>query len=171
MKPLSPTLDSNWERRLSGETTHAIGKQFGPQQRQETLQKSLPTCTYVITSPCPELLQTMLDRLRWKGRAVYSGVLQGQANLVEPGKKQVSMLTLKTLVQNGTLFMTIGGAVTEIKSMLLSMSFVEVSTSHTYSDGWTDTQYLWKLKEEADLFEQHKFGSLQTWIPVNGTQI
>ena len=63
----------------------------------------------------------------------------------------------------------LGGAVTEIRRMLLSMNFEVQSTLHTYSGGLTDIRSSWKLKEEADLFVRNGSGSQATWIPVNGT--
>lgn len=118
----------------------------------EPLQAFPVTYLYVITMHCEELAQTTYDQLVWSELFQYFGVELELGSHVEPGKKRVWKLTLKTPTANF-------GMVTKVTDMLSLMNFAEESQSVTYLDGSIGIQSLWKSKDPASPYVHARFGS------------
>lgn len=92
------------------------------------------------------------DQLVWSELFQYFGVELELGSHVEPGKKRVWKLTLKTPTANF-------GMVTKVTDMLSLMNFAEESQSVTYLDGSIGIQSLWKSKDPASPYVHARFGS------------
>lgn len=105
----------------------------------------------------------MLAQLEWSEALLSSGVQLEQESLVGLGVKPEWTLTVKIRCPSF-------GADTELRDMLLSMSFEEESRSVMYFGGSIDILSTWKLKDQVFHCLPKKFGSLQTCILDNGIQ-
>nr|QTE03325.1 MAG: replication-associated protein [Motacilla cinerea Circoviridae sp.] len=157
----SPTRNLNLE--LSPSCGHArpTGIKSGMQQEAETSWLSLPMyevlnfneCNVIVTSE--EFDQILPSLSQWNVQFTYFGAIPVLENPAGHGMRRVSLLTLKVQVQNS-------GMVTKIKSMLLSMNLEEISASLTCYDGWTDTPFWLKPKDQASYCLLAQSGSHQT---------
>lgn len=140
-----------------------IGIQSEKKRKLETLTPSPQMFIYGIIMDSKESLKTMYDRLLWSEPVQYFGAQLEQAKVTAPGKKPVFKLTLRIRLRNG-------GMDTEIKNMLSSMNFEELSTSRMYLDGSTSILSRWKLKVVKPPCVLPSFGSLQISTQSIGTQ-
>jgi hypothetical protein len=106
---------------------------------------------------------TTMHQLQWSAAALSIGATLELASQGLLGMKPVWTLTLKIPIPNT-------GAVTEVSNMLSSTNFVAVSMSHTYSAGWIVIRSQWKLKGEVSHYVHGPFGSLPTYVLMDGTQ-
>jgi len=155
---------SAWERSLRTEIQQSAGNRLDHRLSLAIWKRSLPTFTYVIISHCGESLLTFYDRYLWFDPALSSGDLPLLESHEQPGTKLVYVLTLKIPVPSG-------GAATQVRKLLSSMNFVELSTWPTSSGGWTGILSRWRLKEEQDHCAQQNFGSPQTSSQSSGTRM
>lgn len=97
--------------------------------------------SYGLKVIVPSVLSEAISRrlTQWFVHASCFGVLQERVNRREPGRKQETVLTLNLHDPNS-------GMVTSMKNMLSSMNLEEISTLGTFSPGWTDIPYEWRLK-------------------------
>jgi hypothetical protein len=112
----------------------------------------LPRFTFDITGPYELLQQIMLRLSLWRELSNAFMVRLEQEKQEEHGKKQEAKRILKILVANS-------GVAMEVKMLLLSTNFAEVSTSHIYCDGWIDIQSEWKQRELVCHYPRQDFGS------------
>ena len=119
------------------------------------------TYMYVAIINSLELQPTMLYLEELNACVTSFGGLLELANLAEPGMKRATWHMLKIRVPNG-------GVGTRVNRMLLLMNFVDLSISHTCSDGWIVTQCLSKQKGLVVPFLLKEYGSLQMCLPKNG---
>lgn len=138
-----------------------ILKQIGLLSRKMLSKEELTTCPqmslFAITIPSKELLQIILFQLQWSALAMSIGAGLELERVEKPGMKAVWILILKIQELNG-------GAATDLKKLLLLMNFEGPLTSHICFDGWTVTQYQWKLKVDRFLSMPKQFTSPPTKI-------
>jgi len=105
--------------------------------------------------------KTTCSHSPWKESVLCSGVPRTQARLIARGKKREFMRTLKIHAPSS-------GTVTEDKSMLSSMSSLEMSPSPIYSRGSTSTRLSLKPRVAVNVSAPSEFGSPVMWIHDNG---
>lgn len=138
-----------------------IGDLCWSQQRLAPTLKFRRMSWYVIIAPSTGSLLILRNLLSLKDSASsFMGSLVS-ANQNELGMKQAPMLILSA---RGPNF----GVVTEVNQMLSSMSFEEVSTLATCSDGWIDILSEWRLKDPLECSWHASSGSPQTYTQENG---
>lgn len=101
------------------ETKLPIGDESELLPYKELLMKCHPTYTFVVTTNCEELVSTICDRLLLNELVKYSGAKLEQASQDVPGMKPGLTRILKIPALSG-------GAVTQVRFMLLLMNFAEV---------------------------------------------
>jgi len=168
MTPPSQELGLNLEQNPSIEAQIRIGKPLEVVPNQVTLTQSQPMYMLDVITNSEGSGQIILDLLQLNEKYLCSGVSLAVASLEGPGQRQVWTHSLK--IQTAS-----SGMGTVVKSMLLLMNFVELSTFHICSDGSTDIQLSLKLKEARLYLEQRRSGLLpisilesgtMTWIPL-----
>jgi len=128
------------------------GIKSGNLLKEEILMRSPHRYVFKVIELSEQSMQTLRNQLEWSDSALYFGVKLELVSRGVLGMKQEWMLILKI---PGPSF----GAVTEVKKMLLSMNFEEVSMSRTSYDGWIDIQLLWKLKAGRMCMSPQRYGS------------
>ena len=162
-KPLCPEPDLNKEENRSTAPLPPIGNLSGNLPWPETIPPSPPMYEYVVSISSLESALDLREGLRANVPFPYSMVRLDLENPEERGRKPRLKLTLRILDPSG-------GMAIRVNQLLLSMNFVEVSTSRTYSDGLIDIQCLWKQKEEVSRLSARKFGSQAICTQTTGTQ-
>lgn len=150
--PPSPTFgrttplledDSTLEASPSNVTPRLIGSPSGSPQSPGLSFPSPPTSELLVIGPLSKLGQITTSLNQWSELAQCSGVLLELGNLAGLGPKAVWKLSVRIPTQNS-------GAVTRVKAMLSWMNFEVESTSLTFSDGSTVTQYVLKSRVRHD---------------------
>lgn len=155
--PVSPVPSSSSVHYHSEETPPLTGNKCEPTPSPGIWIPSRQTSTYVVTTNCVELATTISNQLQWSEPVQFSGAQLQLVSHVEHGKKQAFRLMLK--IQEPS-----GGTDTWAKRMLSLTNLEDPSISHTFSDGWIDTQYVWKTKVDHCHCLPLIFGSRPTWI-------
>ena len=156
--------NSSWVNSRSEETLPQTGIKSEIVPSPETFLAFRQMSTYVVTTNCVELARTICNQLQWSEPVQYSGAEVEVVSRVALGKKLVTRLILRIPEPNG-------GTDTWAKKMLSLMNSEAPLTSHTFSDGWIDTQYEWKTKVLHCHCVPEPFGSRLTWTPDCGTPI
>jgi len=141
----SPEASSSSDLSPSIRQAKRIGSWYGKPHVLDEYWKSVQILEFSITGPCDVLLVTIRPLSKLCEHAGSTGVNLELVSLEGPGKKQLSLLTLKVQELNF-------GMATKVKSVLCSMNFVEGSTYHTYCDGLTVTHVEWKSRDPQCLF-------------------
>lgn len=152
---------SSLEPPPSAEISPPIGIWSDVKPLPETLKKSPAIYTFVVTINSNELYKTISNQLLLYAQSKSSGELQVQVRATMLGTRRAYSLTVKIPEQSG-------GVVTEVKSMLFWMNFVEILPSVTCYAGWTDIRSLWKPKEDQFRWSQTASGSPVTSILESG---
>ncbi|AXH75877.1 MAG: replication-associated protein [Cressdnaviricota sp.] len=126
--------------RLSNEVTVRIGMQSLPPRKIAGSLTSLQMFTYDIMGTSSELVLSAVNHLVSCGVLLSTGDQPVLESLEGPGTKRLWTHTQKIPALSS-------GMDTTVKRTLLLMSFVGLSESLTYSDGWTDIQCWWKSKD------------------------
>jgi len=140
MTPISMVRDLNWEPSRIDETQRQIGTLFGNKQLPVTYWPLKRPFEFNIIGHSVRSVQTILTLLLSNVKSLSTMDLQALESLGEPGKKQRGLLILRILDPSS-------GMDIEIKNMLCSTNFEEVSTSPIYFDGLIGTQFLWRSRE------------------------
>jgi len=146
MTPQSLEHGLNWESNQSYDHQEPIGTEFGTAQRLESWNPFLLQSEYKVTLTYDASGAILRNLLRWNVHVTYFGALQELVKADEHGLKPAWMLILRAPLPNSGTVTTIPDMV-KLINQLLSMNFEEKSEFHTYSGGWTVTQYVWKPKE------------------------
>ena len=136
----SPEPPSHWEHDQCNAIELPIGMPYLQLPSQVPWTEYPQMWSFDATVTYEELPPTICNLLGWFGKSGYFVVQLGRVNQEEPGRKQAWQLTLKILTPSS-------GTVIDSMNMLSSMNLEEVSRSAICSDGWTDIQSSWKLKE------------------------
>lgn len=160
-------------RNMSGSLTHELenplsleyddsdvippptGLLCGRMQSLETSTIFPRTYLYDITVTSSRFALQVYSRLLWSDLVKSTGAELLLESHTAPGMKPASTLTLKIRVRNF-------GMVTQIKDMLLWMSFEELSTFVIFLDGSTGTRSEWKSRVPPFLSHAPSSGSLRT---------
>jgi len=143
--------------------TPTTGNLCGSSLLLEAYERSPLRYEFRAIGPCGQSARTIYARWQWSECVAFSGGKLVLVRREEPGKMLAYLATLKIPEPSF-------GMVTEAKTMLLSMSFAEQSTSATYCDGVTVIRSLWRLKETASLSQQRILHSHPTYTPDYGFQ-
>jgi len=156
--------DSFWDPDLSTGEAQETGRSNGYWQSLGTWNNAIRQYEFCITDPCVQFLVTMQSQLLSYVQQKSIGVQLELGNLDEHGMKQDCWsLTLRI---PGPSF----GVATEVRQMLLSMNFEEVSTYPISLDGLTDIQSEWNSKDHLPVYVPKDSGSRATFIPESGIQ-
>ena len=157
-KPIRRNSVTDWES-----VWYIVIKLEGPPPSPEYWKKSLPMYAWYLIGPYAPLKRTMTSLWPWLESLPYFGVEQVLESRIEQHLKLVHMLTIR--IQDPS-----SGVVTNLNQIVLSMNFVELSTSLISLDGSTDIHYMWKQKGHQLRTVLPTTGSLPTSIPLDGTQ-
>lgn len=155
---------SSLERYLSTDQSNVTGNGSGISPQEEIFQLSLLRSEFKVIGPSVQSLQTLLNQLEWNEVVKSSGVAVELASRGVLGVKLVPMLILRILEPSF-------GVDTEIRSVLSSMNFEEVSMSDTFSDGWTATLSLWRSKDPPPYSGRQDIGLPPIYPQRPGTPI
>jgi len=139
-KPESQEPSLSSESSQSDAMSQQTGTESGSTPSLEMYSPSQPIYEFNITGHSALLLRTLAHQLLWNDKFMSLRGELALENLDALGKKPVFLLILKIPVQNS-------GMDIEIKSMLSSTNFEEVSISPTYSAGSIGTLCLWRSKD------------------------
>lgn len=151
MTQQSPIPDLKSELSPLKETTQKIGIRLLKMPEPDDWIKSQATYWYVATATSKELLLTIFNQLESSASVWSFGDEQVPVNLVEPGKKEVWMLTRKILAPSFGMDIL-------VKTMLSLMNSEGELISVTCYDGWTDIQWLWKSRDQQQSLRRLLFG-------------
>lgn len=138
--PTSTEHASNWEENPFGETRRGTGRLFGTRPSPETSSISTNPYWYHITVGSRRSVRIFYNLLLSSDLAMFFGDELVLENLNVPGLREVFSLTLKIREPNF-------GTDIQVRQLLLSMNFVEVSTLDTYSGGSIVIQSLWRSRD------------------------
>lgn len=138
-KKLAQVKGSNMARKNCGETIRKTGMKLKSMPRTGDLIVSPAMYMFVILLRSQELQRLIMSRLESKNVYSYCGDVQELVNHIELGS-DFPKLILKTQELNG-------GQAIEVKKLLLSMNFEEVSILPTYCGGRISIRLVWKLKD------------------------
>lgn len=130
---------------------------------EEIMLESPAIYTFDIILRSVQLLQIIYDQLQSNDSVVFTGVELVRVSRVKLGRRRGPKPTLRIRVPSS-------GAVTAVKSVLLSMNLEEASIFHTYYAGRTVTLSEWKLKDHHDLYAPNGYGSQVISTRVIGIQ-
>lgn len=150
------TGDLNWGNVPSTVTIPKTGTLLSTLLNVDVWMKSQRMSTYIAIGISLSSAKILCDLLRCQEDVMFTGVAVALVNLVQPGKKPVLALFLRTPERS------IGTAIV-IKGTLSSMNFEAVSTLPTFSSGLIHTPALWKRKDLPLSSWQNAYGSLLTY--------
>jgi len=162
--PLSPPRDLNWEANQLIEVAPEIGTRSGSSQSLDSLNQSPRRLEFKVIAHSVQSLLTTLSQLELNESVMSFGVEQVLESRGVLGQRPDSTLILKTLGQNS-------GVDIEIRRLLSSMNFEEVSILDIYLDGWIVTRSLWKLKDPLQYLSPRQYGSPATSRLRPGTPV
>lgn len=151
MRRPSMGLDSNMEPSQLTVVQIRIGKPSETVLNVENWTLSRQTFMCEVISHSKELPQIICNLLLKNEQYIAFGEPQELESQEERGMKRHYKRTQRILAANF-------GMATWVKNTLLWMNSVEGLTSVTYSDGSTDIQLLWKLRDQAPSLKRRLFG-------------
>lgn len=157
MTPESPTLNSSLGRNPFVVTPPPIGSPFGPVPSPAISGQYRPMSVWLVTAPFALLVPTLTSLKLLFDSVMFFGADLALESPDGPGMRLDWELTARIPDPNF-------GAATRVKTMLLSMSFVEVSTSPTSYDGLTVTRYALRSRAPRDLWSAPGSGSRRMLI-------
>lgn len=151
----------NWGNCRCEETLRPTGMKLRPLQLPETSSQCQVTYSFVITTPCEESVQTILDRLELINLFFCFGAkLELESHIVLGMPSRTHMLRIHA---------PNGGQAIEMKKQLSLMNFEEVLMWPTFSDGWINIQFRWKQREVLPRYLRRQSSSPRISPPPPGT--